>query len=90
MLLNQTPELLILNLSHVPAPINTVHTQAAPAGNWPITVLLAPVVIAHPAHVPIAMLLQPVVFAQSAAHPIATLTCPVVLFLRAHEPIAML
>ena len=43
--------------SHVPAPINTVHTQAAAATNEPIIVLLIPVVNEHPALAPIAILL---------------------------------
>ena len=43
--------------SQVPAPINTVHTQAAAVTNEPIIVLLIPVVNAAPAQAPIAILL---------------------------------
>ena len=41
--------------SHVPAPINTVHTHPADANNEPITVLFTPVVILLPASGPIAI-----------------------------------
>jgi hypothetical protein len=41
--------------SQVPAPINTVHTHPAAAGNEPITVLFIPLVIALPASEPIAI-----------------------------------
>ena len=39
--------------SVVPAPINTVFVNVLLPGKDPITVLLAPVVIRHPAHAPI-------------------------------------
>jgi len=42
--------------SQVPAPISTVHVQPAAAGKLPITVLLTPVVNAHPAQYPMATL----------------------------------
>jgi hypothetical protein len=60
-LLTYKPVLSTRKRSHVPAPINNVHTHPAAAGNEPIIVLLVPVVIRHPLHNPRAMLLLPVV-----------------------------
>ena len=59
--------------SHVPAPINTVHTQAAAAVNEPIIVLLIPVVNALPASAPIAILLPVALLLNNEQHPIAML-----------------
>ena len=63
------PVLSTLMRSHVPAPSNSVQTQAAPAIKLPIIVLFLPVVIAHPAHNPIPILLEPVLFLASALYP---------------------
>jgi hypothetical protein len=53
------PVLSTLIRSVDPAPIKTVLVNPDAPCNWPITVLLLPVVIEQPAHVPIAMLLVP-------------------------------
>jgi hypothetical protein len=62
--------------SHVPAPINTVHTHPAAAIKPPMTVLLTPVVIAQPAQNPMPMLLTPLVLHTSALNPMAVLLKP--------------